>query len=82
MIFFKGLKLLNWVSAQCRKMLYNMVLGTQLKYFGRRTKLEISGKIRIGKNVYIGDDVTLIVEPNVTLIIGDNSFIGESCYIK
>ena len=82
MIFFKGLKLLNWVSAQCRKMLYNMVLGTQLKYFGRRTKLEISGQIRIGKNVYIGDDVTLIVEPNATLIIGDNSFIGESCYIK
>ena len=82
MIFFKCLKLLNWVSAQCRKMLYNMAFGTQLKYFGRRTKLEISGHIRIGKNVYIGDDVTLIVEPDATLIIGDNSFIGESCYIK
>ena len=59
-----------------------MAFGSQFKYFGRRTKLEISGKVIIGKNVYIGDDVTLIVESGASLIIGDNSFIGESCYIK
>ncbi|WP_214645635.1 acyltransferase [Acinetobacter terrae] len=82
MIFFKCLKLLNWFSAQCRKSLYGMAFGSQFKYFGRRTKLEISGKVIIGKNVYIGDDVTLIVESGASLIIGDNSFIGESCYIK
>lgn len=82
MIFFKCLKLLNWFSAQCRKSLYGMAFGSQFKYFGRRTKLEIAGKVSIGKNVYIGDDVTLIVESGASLIIGDNSFIGESCYIK
>lgn len=82
MIFFKCLKLLNWFSAQCRKSLYGMAFGRRFKYFGRRTKLEIAGQVNIGKNVYIGDDVTIIVESGAALIIGDNSFIGESCYIK
>lgn len=82
MIFFKCLKLLNWFSAQCRKSLYGMAFGSRFKYFGRRTKLEIAGQVNIGKNVYIGDDVTIIVESGAALIIGDNSFIGESCYIK
>ncbi|WP_227518814.1 acyltransferase [Acinetobacter sp. ANC 4169] len=82
MIFFKALKLLNWFSALCRKSIYNLAFGTQFKYFGRRSKLEIAGQVKIGKNVYIGDDVSLIVEPGASLIIEDNSFIGESCYIK
>ncbi|WP_228720290.1 acyltransferase [Acinetobacter portensis] len=82
MIFFKCLKVLNWFSVACRKSLYNMAFGTKFKYFGKRTKLDISGHVHIGKNVYIGDDVTLIVENGASLIIGDNSFIGESCYIK
>ena len=82
MIFFKCLKVLNWFSALCRKSLYNMAFSSQFKYFGKRTKLEISGQVHIGKNVYIGDDVTLIVENGASLVIGDNSFIGESCYIK
>ena len=82
MIFFKCLKLLNWFSAQCRKSLYGIAFGSQFKYFGRRTKLEIADQVSIGKNVYIGDDVTIIVESGASLIIGDNSFIGESCYIK
>ncbi|NNH34609.1 acyltransferase [Acinetobacter sp. NIPH 2377] len=81
-MFFKCLKLLNWFSVQCRKSLYGMVFGRRFKYFGRRTKLEIAGQVSIGKNVYIGDDVTIIVESGASLIIGDNSFIGESCYIK
>ncbi|MDY6523970.1 DapH/DapD/GlmU-related protein [Acinetobacter faecalis] len=59
-----------------------MAFSSQFKYFGKRTKLDISGQVRIGKNVYIGDDVTLIVENGASLVIGDNSFIGESCYIK
>ena len=82
MIFFKCLKVLNWFSALCRKSLYNMAFSSQFKYFGKRTKLDVSGQVRIGKNVYIGDDVTLIVENGASLVIGDNSFIGESCYIK
>ncbi len=82
MIFFKCLKVLNWFSTLCRKSLYNMAFSSQFKYFGKRTKLDISGQVRIGKNVYIGDDVTLIVENGASLVIGDNSFIGESCYIK
>lgn len=82
MIFFKCLKLLNWFSAQCRKILYGMAFGSRFKYFGRRTKLEIAGQVSTGINVYIGDDVTIIVESGASLIIGDNSFIGESCYIK
>ena len=82
MIFFKCLKVLNWFSALCRKSLYNMAFSSQFKYFGKRTKLDISGQVHIGKNVYIGDDVTLIVENGASLVIGDNSFIGESCYIK
>lgn len=82
MIFFKCLKLINWFSALCRKSFYSLVFGSPFKYFGQRTKLDISGQVRIGKNVYIGDDVMLIVENGASLIIGDNSFIGESCYIK
>ena len=81
-MFFKTLKLLNWFSAQCRKALYNMAFSSQFKYFGKRTKLDISGAVSIGKNVYIGDDVTIIVEQGASLGIGDHSFIGESCYIK
>jgi acetyltransferase-like isoleucine patch superfamily enzyme len=81
-MFFKILKLVNWFSTLCRKSIYNMAFGTSFKYFGKRTKLEIAGKVQIGKNVYIGDDATIIVEKGASLIIGDNSFIGESCYIK
>lgn len=81
-MFFKTLKLLNWFSAKCRKVLYNMAFSSQFKYFGKRTKLDIAGVVSIGKNVYIGDDVTIIVEKGATLCIGDHSFIGESCYIK
>lgn len=82
MIFFKCFKLFNWFSAFCRKSIYNCAFGSQFKYFGKRTNLEISGKVKIGKNVYIGDNVTIIVEKGALLTIGDNSFIGESCYIK
>jgi len=82
MMFFKTLKLLNWFSAQCRKALYNMAFSSRFKYFGKRTKLDISGVVSIGKNIYIGDDVAIIVEKGATLCIGDHSFIGESCYIK
>lgn len=82
MMFFKVLKLLNWLNAQCRKVVYNMAFSTQFKYFGRRSKLEIAGQVSIGQNVYIGDDVTIIVEKGASLKIGDNSFIGESCYVK
>lgn len=82
MIFFTCLKLVNRFSAICRKMIYNLAFGTKFKYFGQHTKLEITGQVSIGQNVYIGDDVTLIVEKGASLVIGDNSFIGESCYIK
>ena len=82
MIFFTCLKVLNRFTAICRKMIYNFAFGTQFKYFGKNTKLEISGQVNIGKHVYIGDDVTLIVEKGASLTIGDHSFIGESCYIK
>ena len=73
---------MNWFAAQCRKVVYNQAFGTQFKYFGKACTLEISGQVHIGKNVYIGDQVSLIVEPGATLSIADNSFIGESCCIK
>jgi len=82
MMFFKVLKHMHWFTAQYRKAIYNMAFGTQFRYFGKGCTLEISGQVRIGKNVYIGDHVSLIVEQGATLSIADNSFIGESCYIK
>ena len=82
MMFFKALKLLNWLSAQGRKLIYNLAFGTQFKYFGKNCCLEISGDVKIGKQVYIGDQVRLIVEKGAALHIADHSFIGESCYIK
>lgn len=82
MMFFKALKLLNWLSAQGRKFFYNLVFGTQFKYFGKNCCLEIAGDVKIGKQVYIGDQVSLIVEKGAALHIADHSFIGESCYIK
>jgi hypothetical protein len=68
-MFFKTLKLLNWFSAQCRKALYNMAFSSQFKYFGKRTKLDISGAVSIGKNIYIGDDVTIIVEKGALFVL-------------
>jgi len=82
MIFFRALKLINRVTATYRKLIYNFAFKTRFKYFGQNTRLEISGKVNIGKNVYIGDYVSLIVENGAELFIGDNSFIGENCYIK
>ena len=82
MIFFTVLKFINRLTAICRKLIYNVAFKTKFKYFGQNTRLEISGKIKIGNNVYIGDNVTLIVEKGATLTIGNNSFIGENCYIK
>lgn len=81
-MFFKILKYMNWFASQCRKTLYNMAFGTQFRYFGKSCTVDISGQVKIGKNVYIGDYVSLIVEQGASLEIADNSFIGESCYIK
>ena len=81
-MFFKLLELMNWITAQCRKQFYNLAFGTNFRYFGKNCSIEISGQVKIGKNVYIGDHVNLIVEPDAILEIGDNSFIGENCYIK
>ena len=81
-MFFNILKYMNWFASQCRKVMYNMAFGTQFRYFGKACTLEINGQVKIGKNVYIGDHVSLIVEQGAILEIADNSFIGESCYIK
>lgn len=81
-MFFKLLKLMNWFTAQCRQQFYNMAFGTKFRYFGKGCTVDIRGKVKIGKNVYIGDYVSLIVEPGASLTIADNSFIGENCYIK
>ena len=81
-MFFKFLKYMNWFASQCRKVMYNMAFGTQFRYFGKACTLEINGQVKIGKNVYIGDHVSLIVEQGAILEIADHSFIGESCYIK
>ncbi|WP_180116273.1 DapH/DapD/GlmU-related protein [Acinetobacter sp. YH12140] len=81
-MFFKLLKLMNWFTAQCRQQFYNLAFGTKFRYFGKACTVEISGQVKIGQNVYIGDHVSLIVEQGASLEIADNSFIGESCYIK
>ena len=82
MMFFKVLKLIHWFTAQCRKVMYNVAFRTRFRYFGKHSTLDIHGQVKFGKNVYIGDYVTLIVEPGASLSIADNSFIGENCYIK
>jgi len=82
MMFFKTLKLMHWFTAQCRKAIYNLAFKTRFRYFGKHSTLEISGQVKIGKNVYIGDYVSIIVEPGASLTIADHSFIGENCYIK
>lgn len=82
MMFFKTLKLMHWFTAQYRKAIYNLAFGTWFRYFGKHSTLEISGQVKIGKNVYIGDYVSIIVEPGASLTIADHSFIGENCYIK
>lgn len=81
-MFFKVLKLINWFTAQCRQQFYNLVFGTKFRYFGKGCTIDISGQVKIGNNVYIGDQVSLIVEQGAVLEIADNSFIGENCYIK
>ena len=59
-MFFKLLELMNWITAQCRKQFYNLAFGTNFRYFGKNCSIEISGQVKIGKNVYIGDHVNLI----------------------
>ncbi|MEQ1093521.1 acyltransferase [Acinetobacter johnsonii] len=81
-MFFKLLKLMNWFTAQCRQQFYNLAFSTRFRYFGKACTVDISGQVKIGQNVYIGDHVSLIVEQGAILEIADNSFIGESCYIK
>jgi len=81
-MFFKLLKLMNWFTAQCRQQFYNLAFGIKFRYFGKGCCIDISGRVKIGKNVYIGDYVSLIVEQGAVLEIADNSFIGENCYIK
>ena len=81
-MFFKLLKLMNWFTAQCRQQFYNVAFGTKFRYFGKGCSVDISGQVKIGNNVYIGDHVSLIVEKGAVLEIADNSFIGENCYIK
>jgi acetyltransferase-like isoleucine patch superfamily enzyme len=81
-MIFKLLKLMSWFTAQCRKQFYNLVFSTQFRYFGKGCTIDISGQVKLGKNIYIGDHVTLIVEQGACLEIADDSFIGESCYIK
>lgn len=63
-------------------MIYNLAFSTRFQYFGHGTQLDIRGQVNIGKNVYIGDHVTLIVEKGAVFTLGDHSFIGEHCYIK
>ncbi|OTG86808.1 hypothetical protein B9T31_06720 [Acinetobacter sp. ANC 4558] len=81
-MFFKYLKVLNKLLTICRNIIYGFAFKTKFKHFGHHVNLEISGQVNIGKHVYIGNNVTLIVEKGASLSIGDHSFIGESCYIK
>lgn len=81
-MFFKLLKLMNWFTAQCRQQFYNLAFRSKFRYFGKGCTVDISGQVKIGNNVYIGDHVSLIVEKDAVLEIADNSFIGENCYIK
>ena len=81
-MFFKLLKLMNWFAAQCRQQFYNVTFGSKFRYFGKSCTVDISGQVKIGNNVYIGDHVSLVVEKGAVLEIADNSFIGENCYIK
>jgi len=70
------------ISSLFRNLFYNFLFRTKFNYFGGNVTVDILGKVKVGKNVYIGNNVTIIVEKNAKLIIGDNSFIGENCYIK
>lgn len=78
----KLLRLLSLIGTICRTYFYSMILGQKLKLFGKRITLDVQGELVIGKNVIINDNVTIVVEKNARLILGDSVFLGESCYIK
>ncbi len=82
MSLFNFLRLMSKISSLFRNLFYNFLFRTKFNYFGENVTVDILGKVKVGKNVYIGNNATIIVEKNAKLIIGDNGFIGENCYIK
>lgn len=80
--FFIVLRLMDKFLSLFRRFFYNFIFNTKFSYFGKSTNLEIIGRVEVGNNVYIGNNVSIIVEEGASLVIGDNSFIGENCYIK
>lgn len=79
---FKLLKIISSVFDMLRTYLYSVIIGKKILLVGRRVTLDIQGEVIFGENIIINDGVTLIVEKNARLILGDNVFLGESCYIK
>lgn len=65
-----------------RTIFFNIIFKTKFKKIGSNVKFEIHGKVVFGKNIIIDDNVKIIVEKGAFLTIGDNTFIGESVYIK
>lgn len=82
MLILKVMIFYSRVILALRTIFFNIIFKTKFKKIGSNVKFEIHGKVVFGKNIIIDDNVKIIVEKGAFLTIGDNTFIGESVYIK
>lgn len=76
MIFSK--LLMNYLRLKAYKLLWSI----NFQEIGKGVELDLRGNIKIGKNLRLGRNVSIIVEKGSSLTFGDNVFIGSGSYIK
>lgn len=74
--------LINNILDYIRVNILSLIWSIPFKEVGKGVELNLNGRIKIGKNLRLGRNVSLIVEKNAYLEIGDNVYIGASSYIK
>ena len=82
MLILKVMKLFSIFFTSFRTFFYSSIFRTKIKKIGINVTFDVNGKITLGKNLFIENGVTVIVEKGANLQIGDNTFIGENTYIK
>lgn len=76
MIFFNIL--MNHLRVRVSRLLWSI----NFQEIGKGAELDLRGDIKIGNNLRLGRNVSIIVEKGSSLILGDNVFIGSGSYIK
>lgn len=76
MIFFNVL--MNHLRVRVSRLVWNI----NFQEIGEGVELDLRGSIKIGSNLRLGQNVSIIVEKGSSLILGDNVFIGSGSYIK